>query len=151
MDRLVPTSRATTPAARQYQLSDAENFGGEVSLQSLRGGNPMRTGANSLFLFLRPRKGDVCGHLVNPFGCAPYSAESEGMDLSDTSAGCFILGDNAHNRCGVYLIKELGQAFIASKCTQGWTNSAGKAVLEQSGNARWTSEANMDGDTAEPH
>jgi hypothetical protein len=28
-------------------------------LQSLRGGIPMRTGANSLFLFLRPWKGDV--------------------------------------------------------------------------------------------
>jgi hypothetical protein len=44
-------------AERQHPRPDARMCGGEVSLQSLRGGNPMRTGANSLFLFLRPRKG----------------------------------------------------------------------------------------------
>src|SRR5262245_4349028 len=34
-DRLAQTRSATTPAARQRQLRDAENFGGEVSRQSL--------------------------------------------------------------------------------------------------------------------
>src|SRR5215471_17858290 len=34
MDRLAPTRSATAPAARQRPRSDAENFGGEVSLRT---------------------------------------------------------------------------------------------------------------------
>src|SRR5262245_27922553 len=42
MDRLAPLRDATPPAARQRPLPDAENFGGEVSLDHLVGAREQR-------------------------------------------------------------------------------------------------------------
>src|SRR5215510_12217584 len=59
-DRTAPMRRGTPPATRQRPLRDAETCDGEVSLQSLRGGNPMRMGAPIILcLFLRGQKSDV--------------------------------------------------------------------------------------------